>query len=103
MMGAGFAGNRDAAGFGFAEETHAACGTEVLAMDAGAGEFSEENVARDDGFFAGGGPAAEAKDSAVVAFVDDAVTDERVVLAVIENGEVEHAGVFASAAHDFVA
>ena len=102
MMGAGFAGNGNAAGFGFAQKADAAGGAHVLAMDFGAGEFGQENVAGDNGFFADGRPAAQAESRAPVAFVHDAIGNERIILAVIENREIEHAGVFEGAAHEFV-
>lgn len=100
VMGAGFAGDGDAFGAGVAEEIDALAGADVLAVDGGAGEAGEEDVAGDDGVFADGGPTAQAEDSAPVAFVDDAFIDQAVVLAMIEDGEVEHAGVFHGAAHD---
>lgn len=75
----------------------------MLAVDVGAGDFGEKNIAGDNGFFAGGGPTTKAEDSAVVAFVNHAVADERIILAMIEDREIKHAGVFEGAAHEFVA
>ena len=74
----------------------------MLAMDGRAAESGEEDVAHDDHFLAGAGPAGQAEHGAPVALVHDALADEAVVLAMVEDGELEHAGVLEGAAHELV-
>jgi len=80
-----------------ASRTRARCGgAEVLAMDPGAGELGEQDVAGDDHFLAAEGQPADPGE-VPIAFVHDAVGDKRVILAMIHDGQVEHLGVFAGA------
>ncbi len=74
----------------------------MLAVDRRVAEFREHDVARDDHLLTSARPAGKAKPEAPLALVHDTVADDRVVLAVVHDGETEHAGVFHCAAHDFV-
>jgi hypothetical protein len=74
----------------------------MLHVDARAGQFREEDVARDDHVLRDARPAGQAEHGAPVALVHDAAGGEVVVLAMVEGEEVEHAGVIERAAHDLV-
>jgi hypothetical protein len=74
----------------------------MLHEDARAGQFREQDVARDDHVLRNARPAGQAQHGAPVALVHDAARGEIVVLAMIERKEVEHAGVIERAAHDLV-
>ena len=102
VMRAGLAGNRHAAFLRLAQQRDAARRAQVLAMDARAGEFGEQDVARDNHFLARRRPAAQAQHGAPITLVHHAVGHERIILAMVHHRQVEHFGVFARPAHEFV-
>ena len=102
VVRADFATERDAAGTGLAQDPDAASAAEVLAMDGGAAGLSQKRVALDNDFLADGGPAGESQHRADVALVHDSLADEVVVLAMVHDGQSEHAGVLEGAPHEFV-
>ena len=102
MMGTGLAGNWHAPLFGGTQQLHTAGGAEMLAMDPGPGEFGHQDVPGDDHLLAGRGPAAQAQGRAPVAFVHDAIRDQRVILAMIHDRQLEHPGIFTGPAHQLV-
>src|SRR6186713_2783387 len=85
-----------------AQKSHASSGADVLAMNGMIAELGEQNVAGDDHFFAGRRPSRQTEQSAPVAFVNDAVADEIVILTMIEHRDVDHARVLDGAAHELV-
>ena len=102
VMRADFAANLDPARLRFAQNPDAASGADMLAMNVMIAEFRQEDVAHDDRLLARARPARQAEKRAPIAFVHHPVTDEIVILAVIENREAHHAGVFDGAAHQLV-
>ena len=71
-------------------------------MNARAGQLRQKNVARNNQFLPRRGPTAQAENRAPVTFVNDAVGDEGIILAMIHDREIEHAGVFHGAAHQLL-
>lgn len=102
VVRADFAGDFDAPGTGLSDEAHTAAGADVLAVDGRIAEFGQHDVAGDNHLLAGAWPAGQAEAKTPLALVHDSVADDRVVLAMVHDGEAEHAGVFHRAAHDFV-
>lgn len=94
--------NGQALFLGFAQEADGFGAAQVLEMDMGAGFFRKQDVTGNDGLFARGWPAAKSEESAPVTFVHDSVSHEGVILAVIEDGELKHAGVFQGSPHQFI-
>src|SRR5690606_7415432 len=98
----GLGGDGDAAGLGAAQDLHGVARGDVLHVDVRAGVGGEDDVARDDDVLGGVGPAAQAEPGGHDALVHDGADGHGVVLAVVHEREVEHLGVFAGAAHEFV-
>ena len=65
-------------------------------------KLGEQNVTEDHRFFARAWPTGQTKQRAPVTFVHDPVTDEIVILAMIEHGQTDHARVFDGAPHQFI-
>jgi hypothetical protein len=65
-------------------------------------KFREQNVAHHYRFFARSGPARQSEQRAPVALVRNSVTDQIVVLTMIEHRHANHARVFDRAAHHLV-
>ena len=101
-MGAGFAGNGDAAFFGLAQQLHAARRTQMLAMHLRPGQTGQQDIARDDQFLARSRPAAQPKGRAPVTFMHHAVGHDGIILAMIHDGQIEHPGIFQGPAHQIV-
>ena len=99
MMRADLTADLNATSLRLAQNPDAAGGTDMLAMNVMVTEFRQEDVAHDDCLLASAWPARQAKKSAPVTFVNDARSNKIVVLAVIENWQAYHAGVFDRAAH----
>ena len=74
----------------------------MLAMDFCAGQGGEQNVPRHNHLLAGRRPAAQSKRRAPKTFMHHAVGHEGIILAMIHHRQIEHLGVFAGAAHQFV-
>ena len=86
----------------FAQQPHTAGSADVLAVNVMIAKLRQQNVAHDDGFFAGRRPARQTKQRAPIAFVHHAVADQIVILAMIEHRQAEHARIFDRAPHQFV-
>ena len=95
-------GNLDVARFRLAHEPHRLGAGEMLHVNARAGEFREQDVARDDHVLGDARPAGQAQHGAPVALVHHAAGGKRVVLAMVEREQVEHPRVVERAAHDLV-
>ena len=102
MVGAGFAGDGETALARFAEQADTFAGTDVLAMDMSAGEFGQLDVAGHHQLLARGRPAPEPEHGAPETLVHDPIAHQRVVLAMIHQGQVEHGGILERASHQFV-
>ncbi len=76
---------------------------DVLQVDMGAGVVGEDYVARDYDVLGGMRPALQAKAGGDRALVHDGLLGHGFVLTMVENGQVEHLGVFDGPAHDLVA
>ncbi len=100
VMRGDFGGDLDASRLGFTKDTdRAACG-DVSHVVAGACVLGKECVPGDDDVLGDTGPAAEAEAGSDASFVHLGACGEGVVLAVLDHGEVEGAGVFEGVAHD---
>ena len=86
----------------FADQTHTSSRADVLTVNVMIAKFGQQNISHYDRFFAGGRPAGQTEKSTPVAFVDHAVPDQTVILAMIEHGQSNHARVFDCAPHQFV-
>ena len=71
-------------------------------MDVMIAKFREQNIAHHDHFLARRRPARQSEQRAPVAFVDHAVADEIVILAMIEHRQADHARVFDGATHQLM-
>src|SRR5713101_4725937 len=98
-MRANFSADLNAAGARFAEETHASRRADVLTMDLMIAKFREQNVAHHDRFLARGRPAGQTKQRTPIAFMNDTVADEVVILAMTEHRNSNHPRVLDGAAH----
>ena len=102
MMRAGFARDGYSALFGGAQQLDATRRAEMLAMHARAGQFGQQNVPGDDHFLARRRPTAQAQRHAPIAFVNHAIGNQRVILAMVHDWEIEHPRVFERAPHQVV-
>ena len=102
MQGGDFGRDGEFLRLGSADDVGGTAGGKVLQVDAGLGEFGEQAVARDHDFFGGAGQAAEAEAKGPGAFVHLAAFGHAAVLAMVEDHEVEHRGVFQRSTHDLV-
>lgn len=100
MVRGDLGGDGDAARLREADGLDGAAGAEMGDVDVGSGSLGEGDVAGDGGLFGRGGGAAEAEARTDPAFVHDAVFRERAVLAVVNDGQREGAGVLERAAHE---
>src|SRR5258706_10554902 len=66
------------------------------------GKFGQKYIPRDDDVLAARRPAAQTKGGAPVTLVDDAIGDKIVVLAMVENRQVEHLGILNRTSHQLV-
>ena len=94
--------DRELLRLGAADDLGGTAGGKVLQVDAGLGEFGEQAVARDHDLFGRAGQAAEAEAEGPGAFMHLAAVGHAAVLAMVEDDEVEHRGVFQRATHDLV-
>ncbi len=101
-MRTNFAADFHAARSRFANQPHAAGRADVLAMNVMIAKFRQQNVAHHDRFFARGRPAGQAEQRAPVAFVNHAVADQIVILAMIEHRQSNHARILDRAPHQLV-
>ena len=102
VMRADFAADFCAACPCFTNESHTACGRDVLAVNVMIAEFREQNVAHHHRFLARRRPARQTEQGAPVAFVHHAVADQIVILAMIKHGQINHPGVLDRAPHHLV-
>ena len=86
----------------FTKKPHTAGCRDVLAMNVMVAKFREEDVTRDDRLPRRRGPARQAEQRAPITFVDDAIADEIVILAVIEQRYADHSRILDRAPHEFV-
>src|SRR6266480_4568703 len=86
----------------FAKQPHTASCSEVLAMNRMIAKFREQNVAHYDRLFARRGPARQSEQRAPVALVRNSVTDQIVILTMIEHRQTHHAGILNRAPHHLV-
>src|SRR5438067_12506502 len=86
----------------FAKQSHALSGSDVLAMNVMIAKFREQNVAHYDRLFARRGPARQSEQRAPVALVRNSVTDQIVILTMIEHRQAHHAGILNRAPHHLV-
>src|SRR5262249_5238387 len=102
MMRADFTGDLDAPSSGVTQQSDTARRTEMLAMEARFAEIGQKDISGHHDFLSGSRPARQSQHRAPKAFMHYAVSDHVIVLAVIEYGEVEHARIFDSAAHQLM-
>ena len=73
----------------FTKQPHTACSRDVLAMNVMIAQFGEQNVPHHYHFFAGRGPAGQAKQRAPITLMHHAVADQIVILTMVEHRHVQ--------------
>ena len=102
MVRTGFAGNRHPALSGRSQQFNAPGGAYMLTVNFRSGRLRQQDVSRDDHLLARSGPAAQAQHRAPVTFMHHAVADERVILAMIHDRQIEHPGILQRATHELM-
>ena len=102
VVGRGLTSDAQSARFGAAKNLDRVTRGDVLHVDVRSGVFGEDAVARYDKILGGVGPALEAKLQREGPLVHDGADGHGVILTVVHERQVEHLGVFAGAAHEFV-
>ena len=102
MVWTNFAADFHAARAGLADQAHTARGADVLAVNVMIAKLGQQNVPHHNRFFARSRPAGQTEQRAPVAFVDHAVANQIVILAMIEHRQSDHARVLDRTPHQFV-
>src|SRR5262245_25276034 len=102
MMWANLSAHFYPARLSFAQNADASARTDVLTVDVVVAEFGEENIAQNDCFLTRAWPTGEPKERAPVTFMNDAGSDEIVILAVIKNRKPYHSRIFHGTTHQLV-
>src|SRR5215471_6895733 len=101
-MRTNLAADLDAACPSLTKQPYTARSRDVLAMNVMIAKFREQDVAHDYRFFAGRGPAGQAKQRAPITLVHHSVADQIVILTMVEYRQANHPRIFHGAPHHFV-
>src|SRR6478736_4075133 len=102
VMWANFARNLHSSRLRLPEQAHTAAGADMLAMNRRIAELGKQDIPRDNDFLTDPRPPRQTEPEAPLSLMHYPVANERVVLAMVKDGDSKHPGIFDRATHDLV-